>query len=657
MAVDPFLWGRAGAKLTPEQIARDREAADALAKGAMDYSPIGHWSQGLSRVAQGLLAGLDYRTANAAEDENATYNTEIINSLLGGAPAAAAMPSTTGVGAELSATSPAVDFSVDPTIKTGIAETASALGIDPVDLATAISYETAGTFDPTKAGPTTQWGQHKGLIQFGEPQAAQYGVDWNNPIGSQLGPEGAVAKYLRSAGVQPGMGMMDIYSAINAGRVGREGASDANNGGAPGTVADKVNQQMAGHRAKALALFPPETAAATPEAAIEAAAPASGYVDPMVSAPNAAPQTAEAPPLPAPVEVAPAPAVAAVPQQVAQAITPQTPAINPAILRALTDPRATPQTRAVAQALMQQEARKQEALQEQQTWMARQQYEQQQQSSDPLRQLQIRKAQMEIDSANQPKRQPLINAGNGNVYDPNSGEWIQAPGTGQEKLPDSVRALELRAERAGLKPGTPEYNQFMISGGSGGTSLSVGPNGEVNFTQGGAVKPLTEAQSKDAVYATRATNALPLLNKYEDSLLSLSENMADGVPMNLGRYAQSEEYQVARDAGRDFLATILRKDTGAAITQQEEEIYGKMFLPQPGDKPAAIQAKKQRRTLAVEAIKAGMPTNAIENMAKALEVVPASTAVETDGEVPPAPDGIDPNDWKFMTPAERKLFQ
>lgn len=134
-------------------------------------------------------------------------------------------------------------------------ETANALGMNPVDLATIISYETAGTFDPTKAGPTTQWGQHRGLIQFGEPQAKQYGVDWNDPLGSQLGPDGAIVKYFTENGWKPGMGMMDAYSIVNAGAPGRYNASDANNGGAPGTVADKVNNQMSGHRAKALELL------------------------------------------------------------------------------------------------------------------------------------------------------------------------------------------------------------------------------------------------------------------------------------------------------------------------------------------------------------------------------------------------------------------
>lgn len=140
-------------------------------------------------------------------------------------------------------------------LRTGILETAAALGMDPVVLATIISYETGGTFDPTQPGPTTQWGQHRGLIQWGQPQAREYGVDWNDPLGSQLGADGAIVRYYRDRGWQPGMGMMDAYSIVNAGAPGRYGASDAGNGGAPGTVADKVNNQMAGHREKAIALL------------------------------------------------------------------------------------------------------------------------------------------------------------------------------------------------------------------------------------------------------------------------------------------------------------------------------------------------------------------------------------------------------------------
>lgn len=139
-----------------------------------------------------------------------------------------------------------------------IIETAQAIGADPLDLATAISYETAGTFNPRKKGPTTQWGQHEGLIQFGQPQQRQYGVDLSSDeaaIRSQLGADGAIARYFKASGFKPGMSGLDLYSTINAGSPGRYNASDANNGGAPGSVADKWNNQMSEHRAKAARLL------------------------------------------------------------------------------------------------------------------------------------------------------------------------------------------------------------------------------------------------------------------------------------------------------------------------------------------------------------------------------------------------------------------
>ena len=140
-------------------------------------------------------------------------------------------------------------------IRQGIIETANALGMDPGVLATIISYETAGTFDPTKRGPTTKWGQHRGLIQFGEPQAKQYGVDWNDPLGSQLGANGAIVKYFLASGWKPGMSELDAYSVVNAGAPGRYNASDTAAGGAPGTVKDKVETQFGPHRDKAYALL------------------------------------------------------------------------------------------------------------------------------------------------------------------------------------------------------------------------------------------------------------------------------------------------------------------------------------------------------------------------------------------------------------------
>jgi hypothetical protein len=250
MAEDPFVWGSGGEKLTPTE--RRRRVADAMMKSGMDYSPVGHWTQGAARVAQALLGAYDNRQIDAEERSGrAALAGDAAAILGGGASAPAAAPSFASSGAPRSMAMP----NISPEMKTGIADAATALGISPVDLATTISYETDGTFDPTKAGPTTKWGQHRGLIQFGEPQAKQYGVDWSNPAGSQLGANGAIVAYLRDRGVKPGMGLMDIYSTINAGAPGLYDRSDAAAGGAPGTVADKVNNQMGGHRARAQRLF------------------------------------------------------------------------------------------------------------------------------------------------------------------------------------------------------------------------------------------------------------------------------------------------------------------------------------------------------------------------------------------------------------------
>lgn len=139
-------------------------------------------------------------------------------------------------------------------IAQGIFSTANALGINPIDLATAISYETGGTFDPLSIGPTTKYGQHRGFIQFGEPQAKQYGVSFETrpqAISTQLGPGAGIYQYLKKVGVKPGMGLEQIYSAINTGGVNNLNMTDKAAGGMPGTVAEKV-AGMGPHRQKAL---------------------------------------------------------------------------------------------------------------------------------------------------------------------------------------------------------------------------------------------------------------------------------------------------------------------------------------------------------------------------------------------------------------------
>lgn len=70
MAAEFFVWDRKGQKLTPEQISKQREIANALIRNGMDYSPISSWTQGAARVAQGILGGIESRQADEAERAN-----------------------------------------------------------------------------------------------------------------------------------------------------------------------------------------------------------------------------------------------------------------------------------------------------------------------------------------------------------------------------------------------------------------------------------------------------------------------------------------------------------------------------------------------------------------------------------------------------------
>lgn len=94
-----FLWGAGGARLTPEEIAQQRDIAASLMAGGMDYSPIASPWQGASRIAQAVLGGLESGQADAASKQNAAESSQVIAALLasGGAtaaPVAGGMPAS-----------------------------------------------------------------------------------------------------------------------------------------------------------------------------------------------------------------------------------------------------------------------------------------------------------------------------------------------------------------------------------------------------------------------------------------------------------------------------------------------------------------------------------------------------------------------------------
>ncbi len=95
------------------------------------------------------------------------------------------------------------------------------LGVDPIDLATIISFETGGTFDPGVIGG--QGNNYQGLIQFGIPERQTYGVTPGMTFEEQL--LGPVIKYFKDRFAKAGMStqgatLEDLYTTVLAGNPG-----------------------------------------------------------------------------------------------------------------------------------------------------------------------------------------------------------------------------------------------------------------------------------------------------------------------------------------------------------------------------------------------------------------------------------------------------
>lgn len=617
--LETFVWGAGGTRKTPEEIARDREIADAMT--AIDTSPVAHWSQGLARVANAMAGSVRRGRADKAEARNAKESQSRIAALLGGLgggsnptsqfppapvsgqPAAAPMDYASSRVSQAFGDAPGGD------IRTGIIATAQSLGIDPLDLATTISYETAGTFDPTKKGPRTQHGQHQGLIQFGEPQAQRYGVDWNDPLGSQLGPDGAVAKYLKDTGVQPGMGLLDIYSAINAGGVGRYDRSDANNGGAPGTVADKVNNQMAEHRQKAMALL----GAQQPQQAPPMGQPA----------PSGSPMPEMAGNVQRPVQMA------------------QNGGMNPAIIEALSSPYASAQERNIAGILLEQEMQK----------------------NDPMRALEMEKARLEMEAMRNPKpKYDFLTGRDGSIFRTDSTGKMEQVYGGKPEQPTDVREYEY-AKQQGY-PGT--FTDWQIEQKRAGAS-------QVNIdqkTEGAFDKKLAEKQAETFdVMATEgmAANAdIAVIGELE-TLLGQNGGVTDGIAGWLAQRGIGGEGMSDLQAAQALINKLVptqRQPGSGSMSDRDVELFTRS-LPNLWNTPGGNQKilsvmrglaqYKQQQGQIAQAVMAGEMTRQ-EATAK-LRSLPNPLAGIDKPNADTPPQGVDPADWEFMTPEERRLFQ
>lgn len=662
------------ARMGPDALTRKRLMAEALLNDATRQRKIEHPLQGLAQMAEALVGGMRVRNIDQAEKAGQESADSAWNNLFGGS-SAASMPAPAAA-SEMQASAPSN----------------SGGGMDQYRNAIA-SIESDGSGGYSAVGPTSpKMGRALGRYQVMEANIPQWSKE---ALGREVTPE----EFLSNPQIQDAIFDHKFGGYVN--QYGPEGAAQAWFAG-PGGVGkldrkDSLGTSVADYTNKFRKFGGAPTQVASLDASVGMPAPgAAGEMantSPAVPPLPSTPPTASASSVPGPQQPemipgtlgefltkgatsSPPPnasgAFPAAPQ-LAQALIGGTPPSSggmpgqpspQALAAVLSNPYTSPDKKRVAQALLNQQIDRQNA-----------DYEADLKTRDPKYQQELAKGAIDLRNAQNPPE------------------------------PESVRALRLRAEAAGLKPGTKEYNDFFTSGGSnaakpssiaeyeyaksqgfpgtlqdwesskkGGMSVQFDPTtGAFTMQQGANIKPMTEAQSKDAVFATRAEGALTKLEPNANALMETGSAIGSQVPL-IGNRLKSEAYQQAEQAGKEFLQAILRKDTGAAITPQETDEYGSVYLPRPGDSEKTLEQKKSSRRRALEALKAGMPPQAILAQEKALNAtgdkpagqapVPAQEA--TPEETPPpvpaeVPAGISKEDWPkvwgVMTPEERKLWQ
>lgn len=132
-------------------------------------------------------------------------------------------------------------------------------------------------------------------------------------------------------------------------------------------------------------------------------------------------------------------------------------------------------------------------------------------------------------------------------------------------------------------------------------------------------KALTESQGNAAGFGTRAMDA----NSTIESMMAPGEKGPEYDPTGWGarkdqaadwaglNSARSEAGQKYDAVTRNFITAVLRKESGATISDSEIATANKMYIPQPGDAPAVLDQKKRNRELAIQALQTQAGPNGI----------------------------------------------
>ncbi len=169
-----------------------------------------------------------------------------------------------------------------------------------------------------------------------------------------------------------------------------------------------------------------------------------------------------------------------------------------------------------------------------------------------------------------------------------------------QKHPDFAEYQRGKTRATGLEADVAERRRIGEGVGLQGDELRTY---ELTGKLPAAYEKQTESQATSAIYADRMkeANAVIADPEFTAAGTSLPQKVLGGIP-GVGNLLISEERQVLEQAQRDFVNAVLRKESGAVISQSEFDNASKQYFPQPGDSQRTIAQKAQNRATAIRGI-------------------------------------------------------
>ena len=183
-------------------------------------------------------------------------------------------------------------------------------------------------------------------------------------------------------------------------------------------------------------------------------------------------------------------------------------------------------------------------------------------------------------------------------------EYEYARGQGYK---GSFRDFQNERARAGASSTVVSYGAPVAGVDDKGNPVFFQPEkggGKPAIIPGVRPKPeaMGQAESTAALFADRMSQSAPVLDALPPP--SIGAAARAGLP-GVGNILTSDQNRQFLQAERNFITAVLRRESGAAISESEFKEARKLYIPQAGDDPQTLQMKKQAREAAINGIARG----------------------------------------------------